>query len=112
LFIKSCLDKKGLISSVEVTGIYKAMPIRSNPKFRSTRSIFKTYIDVLHVMSTEKKIVNGRTYGDLGGEHRQVEQQLNDRLDKFSPDLQRKIQEIAAMPDVFDYLAASLGTSY
>lgn len=59
--------------SVDVTGIYKAMPIRVNPRQRVTRSIFKTYVDVLHVMSAEKRIVNGRSFGDLGGEEKQIE---------------------------------------
>jgi len=33
---------------VSVTGIYRAVPQRSNPKMRNIRSIYKTHIDVVH----------------------------------------------------------------
>lgn len=33
---------------VTVTGIYRAVPIRVNPRQRSVKSIFRTSIDVLH----------------------------------------------------------------
>ena len=51
-----------------MTGIYKAMPIRINPRQRVTRSIFKTYVDVLHVISMEKKVINGHSMGGLDGD--------------------------------------------
>lgn len=33
---------------VAVTGIYRAVPVRVNPKMRTIKSIFKTHIDVVH----------------------------------------------------------------
>jgi DNA replication licensing factor MCM4 len=33
---------------VEVTGIFRAVPRRQNPKMRVVRSVYKTYIDVIH----------------------------------------------------------------
>jgi DNA replication licensing factor MCM4 len=33
---------------IEVTGIFRAVPRRANPRQRSVRSVFKTYIDGLH----------------------------------------------------------------
>lgn len=33
---------------IEVTGIFRAVPRRSNPKQRSVRSVFKTYMDAIH----------------------------------------------------------------
>ena len=33
---------------VEVTGIFRALPRRINPKHRVVRSVYKTYIDVIH----------------------------------------------------------------
>ena len=38
---------------VEITGIYRAHPMRVNPKQRILRSVYKTYIDVLHIRKTE-----------------------------------------------------------
>lgn len=34
---------------VTVTGIYRAQPVRINPRSREVKSIFKTFIDVMHV---------------------------------------------------------------
>ena len=34
---------------VEVTGVYRAVPLRVNPRQRSVRSIYKTYVDIVHI---------------------------------------------------------------
>ncbi|KAL4402496.1 MCM DNA helicase complex subunit [Malassezia pachydermatis] len=34
---------------IEVTGIFRSVPVRMNPRQRTLKSLFKTYIDVLHV---------------------------------------------------------------
>ncbi|CAF4231492.1 unnamed protein product, partial [Rotaria magnacalcarata] len=33
---------------VQVTGIFRAVPVRMNPKTRNVRSVYRTYIDVIH----------------------------------------------------------------
>src|ERR1700712_1837768 len=40
---------------VEITGIFKASPVRVNPKQRTLKSTYKTYIDVLHIQKVDKK---------------------------------------------------------
>ena len=32
-----------------VTGIYRSVPVRSNPRQRALKSLFKTYLDVVHI---------------------------------------------------------------
>ena len=96
---------------VEVTGIFKAMPSRLNPRQRITRSIFKTYIDVLHVKSSQKKRVGSTTTNQLEGDYQRIEQNLTEELDKVSPAMLEKIREIARDPRVFDRLASSLAPS-
>lgn len=39
---------------VTVTGIYKAVPMRVNPRITALKSIYKTHIDILHVKRDEK----------------------------------------------------------
>jgi DNA replication licensing factor MCM4 len=34
--------------SVQVTGIFRAVPVRMNPKTRNVRSVYRTFIDVIH----------------------------------------------------------------
>ncbi len=33
---------------VTITGIYRAQPLRPNPKMRNVKSVYKTHIDVVH----------------------------------------------------------------
>lgn len=40
---------------VVVTGIFRSVPVRVNPKQRTIKSLFKTYVDALHVRRTDKK---------------------------------------------------------
>eukprot|EP00965_Chrysotila_dentata_P067733 2241315-Pleurochrysis_carterae.AAC.1 len=39
---------------VEVTGVYRAVAVRSNPRHRTVRSLYKTYVDILHVRKLDK----------------------------------------------------------
>ncbi|KAL9941039.1 hypothetical protein V8E36_000527 [Tilletia maclaganii] len=34
---------------VEVTGIFRSVPVRINPRQRTQKSLFKTYLDILHI---------------------------------------------------------------
>lgn len=39
---------------VEVTGIFRSAPVRVNPRQRRVKSLFRTFIDVVHLKRTEK----------------------------------------------------------
>lgn len=41
-------------SSVEVTGIFRSAPVRVNQRQRRLKSLFRTFIDVVHLKRTEK----------------------------------------------------------
>lgn len=40
---------------VTVTGIYRATPMRVNPRQRNVKAVYKTYVDVIHFKKTDKK---------------------------------------------------------
>nr|QIC49964.1 DNA replication licensing factor MCM4 [Actinia equina] len=40
---------------VMVTGIYRATPMRVNPRQRNVKAVYKTYIDVIHYKKADKK---------------------------------------------------------
>ena len=40
---------------VVVTGIFRSVPVRINPKQRVIKSLFKTFVDTLHIRKTDKK---------------------------------------------------------
>lgn len=44
-----------LLIRVTVTGIYRATPMRVNPRQRNVKAVYKTYIDVIHFKKTDKK---------------------------------------------------------
>ncbi|KAK2879378.1 hypothetical protein FQN49_000946 [Arthroderma sp. PD_2] len=95
---------------VEVTGIFRSNPVRVNPRQRSTKALFKTYVDVLHVQKIDKK--------KLGIDASTVEQELSEQISgeveqvrKISQEEEEKIKATAARPDVYELLARSLAPS-
>ena len=45
---------------VTVTGIYRAVPLRVNPRARTVKAVYKTYIDVIHFRKTDTKRLRER----------------------------------------------------
>lgn len=39
---------------LEVTGVYRAVPVRVNPRRRMVKAQFRTYLDVVHIKLTNK----------------------------------------------------------
>ena len=48
------VDKAKPGDRVQITGIYRAVPMRLKATQRSLRSVYKTYIDVIHYKKTEQ----------------------------------------------------------
>ena len=46
------------ISRLQVTGVFRAVPVRVNPRQRTVKNIYKTYLDVVHIQKTDKRRVN------------------------------------------------------
>ncbi|SSD61147.1 probable DNA replication licensing factor MCM4 [Saccharomycodes ludwigii] len=98
---------------VQVTGIFRSIPIRANPRQRVLRSLYKTYVDVVHV----KKIDERR----LGVDVSTVEQELLqhdmengdgvDEIRKVTDADITKIREVASRIDVFEILSRSIAPS-
>ncbi|GAA6009455.1 hypothetical protein JCM10207_003788 [Rhodosporidiobolus poonsookiae] len=123
---------------VTITGIFRSVPVRLNPKQRVIKSLFKTYIDVLHVKKTDKKRmgVDGSTRaaddrrGVVGVGMEDEEDRPEDAMDADNGDddlyamgdeqarqtsaqaqLKEKLVEASRRPDIYDYLARSLAPS-
>ena len=47
-----------------VTGIYRAMPLRVNPRQRNVKAVYKTYIDVIHYRKADYKKLREREEDD------------------------------------------------
>lgn len=95
---------------VEVTGAFRSIPVRLNPRQRSVKSLFKTYIDVMHIQKVDKRRL-GLDVSTLEGE---VADQVASNVEetrKVSDEEVAKIKELAARWDVYDVLSRSLAPS-
>lgn len=48
-------DQLACLGSLEITGIFRGVPVRVNPRQRTIRALFRTYLDVVHIKRTDKK---------------------------------------------------------
>ncbi|CAK4614461.1 unnamed protein product [Aphanomyces euteiches] len=85
---------------IEVTGIYRAVPLRATIKQRVVKSVFKTYIDVVHFRRVDE--LYGQNSGSFHDENA-VDAVTQAKLEEF--------QRIAADPLVYENLAHSLAPS-
>jgi DNA replication licensing factor MCM4 len=94
---------------VEITGIFKCNQVRVNPRQRSVKNIFKTYVDVLHVQKVDKR----RLGIDASTVDQEAEEAVTgaEEVRKITPEQEQKIKEIATREDVYELLSRSLAPS-
>lgn len=95
---------------VEVTGIFKCNQVRINPRQRTVKSVYKTYVDALHIQKVDKR--------RLGIDGTTIEQELSEQVTagteevrKVSAEEEERIHSTAARSDVYELLARSLAPS-
>lgn len=95
---------------IEVTGIFRSNPVRINPRQRTIKALFKTYIDVLHIQKVDKR--------RLGIDVSTIEQELSEQVAgdveetrKVTEEDEEKIKATARRGDVYELLARSLAPS-
>jgi len=95
---------------VEITGIFKCNNVRINPRQRTVRSVFKTFIDVIHIQKVDKK--------RMGIDASTIEQEISEQVTaniqevrKVSEAEEKKIRDTAARSDVYELLSRSLAPS-
>ena len=77
---------------VEVTGVLRAQPVRVNPKISKLKSIYKTYVDVIH-------------FRPITGMDRGVSSS------KKTPQRIAALKDLAQKPDIYELLTKSLAPS-
>lgn len=102
---------------VVITGIFKCIPVRSNPRQRALRNIFKDYVDVVHV----KKISNDKLDLDTSTIEQQLLQKEMEEEEAGGSGVQEirqlsaedvdKIHILASRYDCYDILARSIAPS-
>ena len=95
---------------VEITGIFRSSQVRVNPRQRTVKNVFKTYVDALHIQKVDKR--------RLGIDVSTIEEELADHVAgnveetrKVTEEEEAKIKATAARPDVYELLSRSLAPS-
>lgn len=95
---------------IEVTGIFKCNQVRINPRQRTVKSVYKTYVDALHIQKVDKR--------RLGIDASTIEQELSEQVTAGTEEIRKvtaedeaKIKATAARSDVYELLARSLAPS-
>ncbi|KAA1101288.1 hypothetical protein PGT21_015688 [Puccinia graminis f. sp. tritici] len=121
---------------VEITGIFRSVAVRVNPKQRVIKSLFKTYLDVLHIKRSDSRRLgvdlstrstDGRTNeGVVGVGGDDEEEQTSgggvssseDNLFRTGADnpsnraeLEGKLLELSRRPEIYEILSRSLAPS-
>ena len=79
---------------VAVTGIYRAVPHRSNPKMRNLHSVYKTHIDVVHFRKTDAD----RLHNGEGSQ-------------QFEEETVELLNGLSKKPDIYERLARAIAPS-
>lgn len=97
---------------IEVTGTFRSIPIRANARQRVLKSLYKTYIDVVHV----KKVSDRRLDVDTSTVEQEILQNKinNNEVEetrKISEQDISKIKSVAERPDLYEVLSRSIAPS-
>lgn len=96
---------------VQVTGIFRAMPQRINPRMRSLRSVFKSFVDVIHVQKTQKGRMSAEDAGATEGEFRPMVATDSAGLESALAARRERVAAMAAHGELYDALSRSLAPS-
>ncbi|KAJ7594273.1 MCM-domain-containing protein [Mycena floridula] len=103
-----------------ITGIFRSIPVRVNPRQRTLKSLFKTYLDVVHVkLGATGTLAFDRSTRPAGGDRIPGVGGLGDGADEDQAaegrtrkaELEEKLRDLSQRPDVYEYLANSLAPS-
>ncbi|XP_041998995.1 DNA replication licensing factor MCM4-like [Salvia splendens] len=89
---------------VEVTGIYRAMSVRVGQTQRTVKSIFKTYIDCLHLKTTDKSRMDVQDPMETENEASTGD---DDSTQKSEISVEQ-LKELSKQPDIYERLTRSL----
>ncbi|XP_056148498.1 DNA replication licensing factor MCM4 [Lampris incognitus] len=91
------VDKVQPGDRINITGIYRAVPMRVNPRQNNVKSVYKTHIDAIHFRKTDEKRLHG------------LDEETEQKL--FTEARVKTLKELAAKPDVYERLSSALAPS-
>jgi len=95
---------------LEITGVFRAIPVRVNPRQHTVKQLFKTYIDIVHVKhSSTKRIAIDENL--IGENEAVVKHDEEDNLKSINEEEEKNLINLSQSPDIYERLAASLAPS-
>lgn len=111
-----------------VTGIFRSVPVRVNPRQRTIKSLFKTFLDVVHVrLGTDDKLGFDKStrpaggdrvpgVGGVGGEEEADAEGVEDPAEREQrlsrrAQMEARLRDLSQRPDVYELLSRSLAPS-
>ncbi|KAG9299066.1 hypothetical protein G9A89_020379 [Geosiphon pyriformis] len=99
---------------LEITGIFRSVPIRIHPRQRTLKSLFKTYIDVVHVRKTDQKRLAVDSIVNEKEDEQRIDliyDETDDIPDDHTQEDEQRFIELSRDPNLYDILARSLAPS-
>ncbi|EME32022.1 DNA replication licensing factor MCM4 [Galdieria sulphuraria] len=107
----SLVDSARPGDQIEVTGILRAVSVRINPKQRSIRSVFRTYIDAIHILKGKQgRLSNSTEHMDTTSDYYPIGSDTSENA-LYYFERERSIREISQDPLLYDKLSRSIAPS-
>ncbi|KAF9091408.1 hypothetical protein BGX23_005216 [Mortierella sp. AD031] len=95
---------------LEITAVFRGVPVRVNPRQRTVKSLYRTYLDVVHIKKSDKKrLAIDDEISNHGG--KRAAYQGGDEIEVQNEDMIAKIKEISKLPNLYETLARSVAPS-
>ncbi|KAH9996351.1 MCM2/3/5 family-domain-containing protein [Russula vinacea] len=103
-----------------VTGIFRSIPVRVNPRRRTIKSLFKTFLDVVHIrlgqdsrlgFDKSTRPAGGDRVPGVGGGVGEEEQDEEEGQIVRKAEMEQKVKELSQRPDIYGLLSRSLAPS-
>ncbi|ODV89166.1 hypothetical protein CANCADRAFT_134438 [Tortispora caseinolytica NRRL Y-17796] len=96
---------------IEITGIFQSVPVRINNARRTIKTLFRTYVDVIHIKKISKRTI-GAEPPDVHENAALIESpSVDDGVRHISDEDIEKIETLAQRPDIYELLAHSVAPS-
>jgi DNA replication licensing factor MCM4 len=92
---------------VHVTGIYRAVPVRENPRQSVLKSVYRTYVDVIHVAIRDLTPSGDKVLTEADAN----EAPMIVEAERDTSDMEAEFRALAGRPDVYEVLVNSVAPS-
>lgn len=105
---------------LNVTGIFRSVPVRINSRQRTIKSLFKTFLDVVHVrlghdgrlgFDKSTRPAGGDRVPGVGGVGGTEEEEEREGRITLKAEMEEKLKELSERPDIYEILSRSLAPS-